>query len=266
MRERNRKDRPLSWHEERQTISTPWLVPLHGMNWVLAWASWALSHWVLLDVLEHLSAFSVLVAVIFYFTDSGNRLKQKHYQAWQVINTAQGKGGSGGRIDALQELNNDHVSLVGVDASGAFLQGILLERAHLERCNLDSADLRSGDLKFAKLTDSDLQSTNLRQADLTGADLTSADLQDADLNQANLEKADLAQADLSRADLRNVNFLNVEWKEIRSLRQANIYGIRNASPEFLAFAQKQGAVSIASDDDWNAALHNTAIAPSPATK
>src|SRR5579871_6672572 len=56
----------------------------------------------LLDVLEHLGTFSVLIAVIFYFADSGNRRKQKHYQAWQVINTAQGKGGSGGRIEALQ--------------------------------------------------------------------------------------------------------------------------------------------------------------------
>ncbi len=39
------------------------------------------------------------MAVIFYFSESGDRLKQKHYQAWQVINTAQGKGGSGGRIE-----------------------------------------------------------------------------------------------------------------------------------------------------------------------
>jgi len=258
MRDRILKHRPLPWHEERQTISTPWLVPFHSVNWFLAWVSWTLSHWVLLDVLEHLGTFSVLVAVIFYFADSGNRLKQKHYQAWQVINTAQGKGGSGGRIDALQELNNDHVSLVGVDASGAFLRGILLERAHLERCNLDSADLRNGDLKFAKLSDSDLQSTNFREADLTGADLSSADLQDADLNQANFEKANLAHSNLSRADLRNADFRDVQWNEIQSLKQANIYGVRNAPPDFLVFAQKQGAISLASDDDWNAALRKSA--------
>jgi hypothetical protein len=28
-------------------------------------------------------------------SEAGDRKKQKHYQAWQVINTAQGKGGSG---------------------------------------------------------------------------------------------------------------------------------------------------------------------------
>ena len=55
--------------------------------------------------------------------ESKDRIKQKHYQAWQVINSAQGKGGSSGRIDALEELHQDGVLLVGVDVSDAFLQG-----------------------------------------------------------------------------------------------------------------------------------------------
>src|ERR1700741_4710735 len=76
---------------------------------------------------------------IFYFSESGNRIKQKHYQAWQVINTAQGKGGSGGRIEALEELNADGVPLVGVDVSSAFLQGLTLERANLLRADFSSA-------------------------------------------------------------------------------------------------------------------------------
>jgi hypothetical protein len=42
-------------------------------------------------VLECLGGFSVLAGVIFYFSESGDRIKQRHYQEWQVINTAQGK-------------------------------------------------------------------------------------------------------------------------------------------------------------------------------
>ena len=148
MRDRIQTARPRPWCEERQAVSAPWTVPFRRINWGLAWVSWALSHWALLDVLEHLGTFSVLIAVIFYFADSGNRVKQKHYQAWQVINTAQGKGGSGGRIEALQELNADHVSLTGVDAGSAFLRGIQLEHAHLERSDLHDADLRSSNLQF----------------------------------------------------------------------------------------------------------------------
>jgi uncharacterized protein YjbI with pentapeptide repeats len=256
MRETQHKDRPKPWREERQAISAAWTVPFRGINWALTWVSWALSHWALLDVLDHLGTFSVLVAVIFYFADSGNRIKQKHYQAWQVINTAQGKGGSGGRIEALQELNADHVSLIGVDAGGAFLSGIHLEHAQLERCDLHAADLRNANLQFAHLSYGNLRDANLRQANLTGVDLQFAELQDIDLNQANLQGANLAGADLSRADLRFVDARDMAWKNIRSMQLANVYGMKNTSPEYLAFAAKQGAVNLASDDDWNALLRN----------
>jgi len=257
MRERIQRDRPRPWREERQTVST-WSAPFRRINWWLAWISWALSHWALLDVLEHLGTFSVLAAVIFYFADSGNRVKQKHYQAWQVINTAQGKGGSGGRIEALQELNADHVSLTGVDAGGAFLRGIQLERAHLERCDLHAADLRASKLRSARLYECNLQSANFRQADLSEADLSETSLQDSDLTQANLNNTNLAGADLSRADLREADVKDFAWKEIQSLQLANIYGMKNASDEFAAFAKKHGAVSLQSDDDWNILLRKAA--------
>ena len=71
----------------------------------------------LLRILEYSSFLSVMFAVVVYFNEAPDRKKQKHYQAWQVINTAQGKGGSGGRIEAMQELNADKIPLVGVDAS-----------------------------------------------------------------------------------------------------------------------------------------------------
>lgn len=86
-----------------------------------------------LEVPEYLGSFSVLIAAIFYFSESGDRVKQKHYQAWQVVNTAQGKGGSGGRIEALQELDQDGVPLVGVYVAGASLQGVRLPKAGLNR-------------------------------------------------------------------------------------------------------------------------------------
>ena len=113
----------------------------------------------------------MLVAVIFYFSESGDRVKQRHYQAWQVINTAQGKGGSGGRIEALQELNADKVPLVGVDVSSAFLQGLKLEQANLGRADFSAADLRNSKLMGADFTFANLESANLRSAALDHAEI-----------------------------------------------------------------------------------------------
>jgi uncharacterized protein YjbI with pentapeptide repeats len=220
------------------------------LEWCWEWAAWALNNWKFVEVLERLGSFSVLVAVIFYFAESGKRTRQEHYQAWQVINTAQGKGGSGGRIEALQELNNDHVPLIGVDASGAFLQGVRLDRARLLRCNLRSADLRESSFRYADLRNSDLSWANFRGANLEKASFRSSSLNNADLSSANLAGGDFTGADLSDADLRYADLGNIRCDSISSAFLANIYGVRNASPTVTKKLSAAGAVAIQADEEW----------------
>jgi hypothetical protein len=88
------RKRPEPRSTQRDGLRHSWLVPLLAIEWVFQWITFVLRRWSFLEVLNYLGSFSILVAVIFYFSESGDRMKQKHYQAWQVINTAQGKGGS----------------------------------------------------------------------------------------------------------------------------------------------------------------------------
>jgi uncharacterized protein YjbI with pentapeptide repeats len=247
------RHRPQSWPEIRHRTRFGWLLIFRKFDWYCAWVAWALDNWALLKILESLGAFSVLIAVIFYFADTGNRIKQKHYQAWQVINTAQGKGGSGGRIEALQELNKDKVPLIGVNADAAFLQGVNLRGARLSRCNFQASDMRDSNLDFADMTFCNLHSTNLRGGSLQHARLTDVDLAEADLNGSDLEGADLTRADLTGADLRSADLAHLDWKGIASLQLANVWGVRNPPDGFLSFALSHGAVSLASDEDWDKA-------------
>jgi hypothetical protein len=240
---RDEYPRPRPWAEHKTTIRHRWATPLHRFDWTLRWLAHHLSHWALLEVLEYLGTFSVLIAVIFYFAEAGDRKKQKHYQAWQVINTAQGKGGSGGRIEALQELNEDHVSLVGVDASGAALQGLRLHKANLLRCNLMAADLRDSMIASANLEYASLKSANFRHSDMRFADLKSADLSDTDLSGANLSGADLAGSDLSNSDLRFADLKGARWEKIKGIEAANVYGVRNAPAGFVEWAMQHKAVA-----------------------
>ena len=92
------RKRPESWASLAAGLKHRWMIPFRAFEWLWEWVAYALSYWSFLEVLEYLGSFSVLIGVIFYFSESGDRVKQRHYQAWQVINTAQGKGGSGGRI------------------------------------------------------------------------------------------------------------------------------------------------------------------------
>jgi uncharacterized protein YjbI with pentapeptide repeats len=64
---------------------------------------------------------------------------------------------------------------------------------------------------------------------------------------ADLSSADLADASLDRADLRNTDLTSIHWQQIRSIRGANLFGIKNAPPGFLKWALQQGAVQTDSD-------------------
>jgi len=250
MRVHVHRKRPIPWSKQREAVQPAWIVPFLAAEWVWQWVVFLLSNWSFLEVLENLGSLSVLVAVILFFSESGDRLKQKHYQAWQVINGAQGKGGSGGRIEALQELNADRVPLIGVDVSGAFLQGAQLEGARLVRSDFHGADAREANFQAADFTDANLVATNLRGSRCHRASFRGATLDDADFFGADLSGADLDGATLAAADLRYANLDAIGWKEIQSLKGVNIFGVRNAPREFVAWALQNGAVQIESDSQW----------------
>jgi hypothetical protein len=239
---------PPEWSEFKGRARRRYFVPFYRLTWAADWAAYFLAKWPLVELLEYLGSFSILFAVIFYFAGASDRLKQKHYQAWQVINTAQGKGGNGGRIDALQELNDDGVALIGVNVADAYLEGVRLEKAQARRANFSSTDLREARFKRAKLDDADLRCANLRGADLRECSLTGSRLDDADLVGANLAGADVARASLERADLRGADLKDLRhWQAIHAIRAANIFGIRNAPEGFVAWAKTNGVIETNSE-------------------
>lgn len=247
-----RPQRPLSWGEQKAQLKHSWQVCFLAIEWPFRWIAFFLGNWAFIEILQYLGSFSILIAVIFYFAESGNRIKQKHYQAWQVINTAQGKGGNGGRIEALQELNADGVPLVGVDVSGSFLQGIRLPRAHLRRANFEAADVRGGNFFKTDFADANLRSANFRGGSFHSASFEGADLDNTDFFGADLADADLAGASLVSADLRQANLAGIHWQSIEKLSGANIFGVTNPPAGFVPWALKQGAVQIETDAAWQA--------------
>jgi hypothetical protein len=234
--------RPVPWTELKARTPHAALLPLFAFDWGWQWLAWLLGNWSFLLVLEYLGSFSVLIAVIFWFSESGDRVKQRHYQAWQVINTAQGQSGSGGRIDALQELNADHVALTGVAAASAFLQGIRLPHAKLARADFSSADLRNSDLHNADLTWANLHFANLRDTNLESVAFDHANLSDCDFSGSDLAGARLEHANLMNADLRNANLQDIDWQHIDSVVGSDLAGVANAPPGFVAWALQNGAL------------------------
>jgi hypothetical protein len=155
-------------------------------------------------------------------------LIESNYQAWMVINSAQGKGGSGGRIEALADLLRNGVSLAGVTLDDAWLEGVQLPKATLV----------GGSLQRSNLARANFAGANLEGADLRGANLVAANLTGAYLKNANLTEARLSAATLDGADLRDV----VGWRDMRSISHASIEKVQNPPVGFVAWAREHGAV------------------------
>lgn len=181
-----------------------------AIEWALEWFYYRLRSLALFDLLELAGRCTVLVIAIFWLLESDDRTKERHYRAWELINSARGSTGDGGRKDALQDLNRDGVSLAGAPLEKAYLHGIDLESASLAKANLEGADLQEANLTTADLRGASLEGANLYEANLEGAYLNEANLKIADLRGASLERAQLAGAnldgaDLTQADLRRAN-------------------------------------------------------------
>ncbi len=247
MRIQVKKERPEAWAQRRGRVRHVWSVPFAALDYGLEWVAYTLSHWKFLEVLEYLSSLGVLVAVVFYFAEAGDRMKQKHYQAWQVINSAQGKGGNGGRIEALEELNEDGVSLIGVDLSSAFLRGVRLKKASLARANFNAADAREAEMEGCNMRNADLHSANFRGAKLNGVILQGSTLDSADFTDAELKGADLTGASREYADLRNTDLQGAKWGQLGSVKGMNVYGVKHAPGGFVDYVMAHGGVSEAEE-------------------
>ena len=159
--------------------------------------------------------------------------KDSNYQAWQVINSAQGKGGSGGRPDALRDLARNGISLAGVNLDGAWLEQV---------------DLRGASLPMASFENANLQGAQLQNATLTGANFRGAALVAASLAGASLQGADFTGARLSAADLSGTDLFNAKGLRECGLSYTSIEGIRRAPPGFREWALEQGAVNQATEE------------------
>lgn len=240
-------EKPKSWRERIKRIKHKLMDWCASLNQKCKSTERRFDQCAILNILGHAgrpAAFLTIIAgMVFYMIGCPKRQMQAedqrrttHYQAWQIIKSGMGQRSSGGRVQALQDLNKDKVSLAGVDISKAYLLDL----------NLKNANLTEAILTDANLPGAILSNANLTEANFYFADLTGADLSDADLTGTFLQLTNFAEANLSHANLNNIRF----WQEIKSIEKANIYDVKNPPDGFVEWAKEQGAVSIKDDREW----------------
>lgn len=162
-------------------------------------------------LLDRADTLAIFAALILYYKEARNRKSQERYEAWQVINSALGQQGSGGRIQALQALNQSRESLESLSVPDANLTGIKLPGAILLGANLQKAKLDKADLREANLSGANLEGAMLIKANLQGAQLWDTNLRRAQLTQSELQGAILQGANLSGAVLLHANLEQAKY-------------------------------------------------------
>ncbi len=192
--------------------------------------------------LEKLAALVTVVGIGFAVYSLIAIQEERKIWYWTLLTTP--APGNSGKIEALEYLAKQGVSLTSIDLScramrgeetvtksngskktkcerPVYLEGLdlskktLKKKADLSGANLSGANLRDANLSGANLDDVDLSDANLsdanlRDANLSGANLDDAKLFDAKLFDANLSGADLFNAKLSRAKLSRARLNNAK--------------------------------------------------------
>ncbi|AFY36884.1 pentapeptide repeat protein [[Leptolyngbya] sp. PCC 7376] len=176
------------------------------------------------EILDFAGKAAIIIAVYSYFAGAEDRQKQSNYQAWQVINSAVGQVHGGGRTDALEDLNENNVSLLGINLQNAHIPGVNLKEAYLVNANLKDADLSWANLERTLLWDANLEGADLVKANLQEAGLVNANLEKANLMLASLEEAYLMSANLEKTDFISANLEGANFTEA-NLKGARLTGV-----------------------------------------
>ncbi|NEQ72049.1 MAG: pentapeptide repeat-containing protein [Okeania sp. SIO2D1] len=157
------------------------------------------------EILGTIENISIVTALVIYIRWGK---KKSHYQAWQVIDSAQGLQISYARIKALEELVK----------GGVCLKGLSLPKTNLDQVNLVDVDFKEANLQGTKLLEANLRGGKFELTQLQGAFLWGANLQDTFFLLTQLQKANLSSANLKNADMEGVNLLEA------NLQKANLEG------------------------------------------
>lgn len=225
-----------------------WWWPFVAFQWSCKWASFGMSQVALLDFLEYIGKLSILVAALHYLIEYPATKKQetkaaedarlsKHYAAWQILNSAQGKEGNTGRADALQDLNRDGVSLerlslkrayIGdsIDLTNATMSGADFSEGRFVNINLSGAHLTdaimgNATFEFVNFSNSVCGGEAWTNSDFGGCNFQGAHFSDLDLCGVGFGDCDFAQAHMY-----DVNFyLSSSWGMSLDIMRCNFYGI-----------------------------------------
>jgi len=186
--------------------------------------------------IRSLVKFCIVVVLVCLFTGASEHLVIKGYCHCRSTNTAYGQSEiNEEHKDQNNEPNLANNLFIAVNFSGAYLQN-----KDLSMKAFIATMFSGGHLQQANFSRSGFIMTDFSGAYLQGANLSGTIFRIADFSGARFSDVSLDGADLAFANLKGIH----NWRQIRSIRNTNIYKVRNSPEGFIEWALEHGAVSI----------------------
>jgi uncharacterized protein YjbI with pentapeptide repeats len=99
----------------------------------------------MVNVAETLGKLTVFFGILAFILEAPDRARQRHYQAWELLNLASGHAGEAGRSIAFDVLVRDHQPMRNIDLKGATISELSLNGAQMPGAIFDETTLKNVD-------------------------------------------------------------------------------------------------------------------------
>jgi uncharacterized protein YjbI with pentapeptide repeats len=142
-----------------------------------------------------LATISILYSAITILSEKNLRQRNAIFQAWQIINSNEGKAGEGGRSLALEQLLKYKENISGISLENAYLKQI-----NINNCVLEKINFMNG--KFAK---SHFINDSFVLCDFTGSQLEKGIFDNVQYVNSNLNKTRFVMSNFNYCTINNCN-------------------------------------------------------------
>jgi uncharacterized protein YjbI with pentapeptide repeats len=170
------------------------------------------------SIAQLLGKLTIMVAILSFIFEAPERAKQRHYQAWQLINGARMSPGEAGRSIAIRVLVDDHVEMIDIDLTGGNFRGKNFQAADMPGVNFTNAKIDGANFSckagifvneywfpaysFCWITN--LEGARFATESITGTYFDNANLKDAVLGGSSAGLTIVEGSSFLKADMRGI--------------------------------------------------------------
>jgi len=194
---------------------------------------------------ESLGKLAIIFAIVSYLIEYPDRIKQRYYQAWQVMNSAHLSSGDGGRKNAISDLVEIENDLPGLDLTNATIEKFDLRGIVIPYSRFNNASIKDSMFSCKPHLLASCDSTVMTRAFLGGDSIqtlvliTNNHFEKAKMDDSTLQNAILQDNIFDNAELARAFFSSLTFNSANSFKGAHLEQAHFSNVQFAVIGSGQ---------------------------